>query len=94
LVRLKAEVVLAGVAQPDLPDLDRAAGVAPSDVAATHDSVLTHVHRVTFTDGGVRLLPGASAVRQADLVGVGVVSERPAAFCGHSEPHDPRHRVT
>lgn len=33
LVRLKPEVIVTRVAQPDRPDLDRAAGVAAADVA-------------------------------------------------------------
>lgn len=48
LVRLKPEVVLAGITQLHNPNLDWAAGIAASDVAGTPDSFVIHLCIVSF----------------------------------------------
>lgn len=94
LVCFKPEVVVARVAQLHDANLEGAAGIAAADVSATRHSFGQELSAFQPMPGWVFALPCASAVRQADLVGVSVVSKLPAALRRNPEPHDPPHGVT
>lgn len=96
LVCLKPEVVVARIAQLHHLNLEGAAGIAAANVAESHNSFDQELNAFFPQQMPARVLalPRASAVRQADLVGVGVVSKLPAAFRSNTKPHHPPDGVT
>lgn len=100
LVRLKPEVIVPCIAELHHPDLHRAARVAAPCVADKHNYFLVSLPVLVTSNKKSRskkkfdLIPRASAIGQADLVGVGVVNKLPPTLRRDTEPHDPLHRVT